>query len=79
MKALRWLWLPLTLAAVHAAIVTHRRQHGIVPTRQTEGLSGLGIGWGTIDNLLKKGGRGFPGGSSLAREVRLAVKEGDSV
>jgi hypothetical protein len=70
---------PLTLAAVHAAIVTHRRQHGIVPTRQTEGLSGLGIGWGTIDNLLKKGGRGFPGGSSLAREVRLAVKEGGSV
>jgi hypothetical protein len=66
---------PLTRAAVHAAIVAYRRQHGTPPTRQTGGLSGLGIAWGTLDNLLKRGGRGLPGRSSLAREARLALKE----
>jgi hypothetical protein len=69
---------PLTTADVHAAIVDHRRERGAPPTRQTRNLSALGIGWGALDNLLKNGGRGLPGGSSLAREARLALQEFDS-
>lgn len=46
----------------------YRDKTGRWPTRSTPGPTGmLGLTWSAIDRALRVGGRGLPGGSSLAR------------
>jgi hypothetical protein len=56
---------------------THCEAHGVWPTAQSGAVDRVpGLTWNTVDLLLRRGGRGLLGGSSLARmlseERRLA-------
>jgi hypothetical protein len=64
---------PLSLGEVHEAIREYARTYGARPTRTTGLPCGVGITWATLENALKKGMRGLPGGSSLAKECDLAL------
>ncbi|WP_339908977.1 DEAD/DEAH box helicase [Symmachiella dynata] len=66
---------PLTVSEIHLTIRRHIEQYGEAPSRQSGGQSVFGISWGHLDNLLKKGGRGLPGGSSLASEKRKLLAQ----
>src|SRR5262245_16075517 len=58
---------PLTVKKVTAWARAHRLRTGDWPTAHSGHVVGSnGENWGSIDNLLRDGGRGFPGGSSLS-------------
>jgi hypothetical protein len=65
---------PLTVAQILVWAKRHRRLTGRWPTKNSGPVPGTSEKWGTIAAHLRKGGRGLPGGSSLA-QVLLAVRD----
>lgn len=63
----------LSVDAVREAIREFFRTHGVRPNRTTKLPNSLGMAWSTLQNALKRGDRGLPGGSSLAAEVDAAL------
>jgi superfamily II DNA or RNA helicase len=64
----------LTIKQVHASIFEYYRLHGALPRRGRDGKAPLiGIGWGTLNNNLRLGGRGLGPGSSLAKEAQTVA------
>ena len=59
----------LSVERVREAIAGHQATHGKYPTADSGLDEGLGCTYGTLNNMLKLGQRGLPGGSSLSREV----------
>src|SRR5262245_26618273 len=58
---------PLTVKLIIAWARAHRLRTGDWPTaRSGHVLGSNGENWGSINNLLRDGGRGLPGGSSLS-------------
>jgi len=58
---------PLTAKQLTAWARSHRQRTGTWPNAHSGGVVGSnGENWGSINNLLRDGGRGFPGGSSLS-------------
>ncbi|MBI3466693.1 MAG: hypothetical protein HY000_27075 [Planctomycetes bacterium] len=66
---------PLTIPQILKWADAHRAKHGHWPRKTSGPIAGVqGETWGAVDNSLKQGSRGLPGGSSLAR--LLAAKRG---
>src|SRR5262245_18247340 len=58
---------PLKVKQITAWARAHRQRTGAWPHAHSGHVVGRnGENWGSIDNLLREGGRGFPGGSSLS-------------
>jgi hypothetical protein len=64
----------LTLAMVHEAIRAFYREHGRRPTTlKDERPCRLGLAWRTLNNAIKLGQRGLPGGTTLLEECEVAL------
>jgi hypothetical protein len=73
---------PLTVERILAWADAHHAATGRWPNYLSGKVLGVpGENWCTLDNRLKKGGRGLPGGSSLARLLagRRAIRAGKKI
>jgi len=62
---------PLTEGRIVAWALAHRRRTGKYPSEQSGAVrGGAGETWGGVNDALKRGSRGLPGGSSLSRLLR---------
>jgi hypothetical protein len=68
--------LPITLAQILAWADAWHAQTGQWPTRESGAVPGAGLTWGAVNEALKAGWRGLPGGDTLAKF--LACQRGAS-
>lgn len=64
---------PISQEDLHAAIRAFNSEHGRPPHTGDKQETGFGNNWSVMDAALRAGNRGWPGGSSLSEQGKLAL------